>query len=58
VKNVPTIPNYFAPLRTPQTEAEENEPRTEEQQTSPPASGRPPPIVLTSAINLIQQQVT
>jgi hypothetical protein len=30
VKKVPTVRNYFAPLRTPQTEAEENEPPTEE----------------------------
>jgi hypothetical protein len=56
VKKVPTTRNYFAPLRTPQMEAEESEPPTEEQQTSPVVSGRPPPIVLTSAINLIQLQ--
>jgi hypothetical protein len=55
-KKVPTIRNYFAPLRTPQMEAEENEPPTEEQQTSSAVSGRPPPIVLTSAINRIQLQ--
>jgi hypothetical protein len=56
VKKVPTTRNNFAPLRTPQMEAEENEPPTEEQQTSPAVSGRPPLIVLTSAINLIQLQ--
>jgi hypothetical protein len=54
--HIPTTRNYFAPLRTPQMEAEENEPPTEEQQTSPAVSGRPPPIVLTSAINLIKLQ--
>jgi hypothetical protein len=34
-KNVPTVRSYFTPLRTPQMEAEENEPPTEEQKHHP-----------------------
>jgi hypothetical protein len=52
---IPTVRNYFAPLQTPQMDAEETESPAEEQ-TRPNVSGRPPPIVLTSAVNLIHLQ--
>jgi hypothetical protein len=56
-KKVPIVRKSLAPLRTPQMDAEENEPPTEEQQqTFSTVSGRSPPKVLTSAINLIQLQ--
>jgi hypothetical protein len=54
--------NFFAPLRTADMEvehAEDNRYRTEDdhQEQSPSSQrGRPPPIIFTSAINLIQLQ--
>jgi hypothetical protein len=53
---VPTK-NYFAPLRTAQmdTDASDAHPIAEET-AAPTKSARPPPIVLTSAANLIQLQ--
>jgi hypothetical protein len=53
--------NFFAPLRTEEMEAEEKAEDgqdSEEQQQRSAGSGRPPPIVLTSAVNLIQMQKT
>jgi hypothetical protein len=61
---VPTK-NYFAPLRTtdmdverPVREGSTQRPDGESHQESTSKSGRPPPIVLTSTINLIQLQKT
>jgi hypothetical protein len=57
--------NYFAPLRTtdmdverPVREGSTQRPNGESHQESTSKSGRPPPIVLTSTINLIQLQKT
>jgi hypothetical protein len=58
---VPTK-NFFAPLRTKDTEMECSvvddtaEKAEGEQQKSPSQSGRPPPIILTSVVNLIHLQ--
>jgi hypothetical protein len=58
---VPTK-NFFAPLRTKDTEMECSvvdgtaEKAEGEQQKSPRESGRPPPIILTSVVNLIHFQ--
>jgi hypothetical protein len=49
------IKNYYVPLRTVEMDAEKeagNSPASEQQQTT----GRPPPMVLTSATNLINLQ--
>jgi hypothetical protein len=54
--------NFFAPLRVADMEfehTEENSDRTDgdlKQQSPSSKRGRPPPIILTSAINLIQMQ--
>jgi hypothetical protein len=55
---VPTR-NFFAPLTTMDEEnenetAEETEPSTQQQQQTAKGIGRPPPIVLTSSVNLIK----
>jgi hypothetical protein len=59
---VPTR-NFFAPLRTAEIDLESTHvegtsesPTSETQQTSSSKAGRTPPIILTSAINLIQLQ--
>jgi hypothetical protein len=50
--------NYYAPLRTVQMDATECEEESslQEQQQPPIKAGRPPPIVLTAATNLMQLQ--
>jgi hypothetical protein len=60
-EKTPAIRNYFAPLRTAEMDIEDNSPAAEgstplEQQSTSPKKGRPPPIVLTSAANLISLQ--
>jgi hypothetical protein len=59
---VPTR-NFFAPLRTTEMDLKNNHeeatsesPTSVKQQASSSKAGRPPPIILTSTINLIQLQ--
>jgi hypothetical protein len=54
---VPT-PNLFAPLRSNEMEADHGDDTTERQphQKLSSKAGRPPPIVVTSQVNLIQSQ--
>jgi hypothetical protein len=55
-KEVPTR-NYFAPLRAAEMETDSAGSEASScKATAPGRTGRPPPIVLTSAVNLIQLQ--
>jgi hypothetical protein len=46
--------NFFAPLRTTGMDTDYASTETSPQETTAAKTGRPPPIVLTSAVNLIK----
>jgi hypothetical protein len=48
--------NFFAPMRTEMDTEEKEDDQLSEEQQRPAVAGRPPPIVLTSMVNLIHLQ--
>jgi hypothetical protein len=48
--------NFFAPFRTEMDAEEKEDDQLSEEQQRPAVAGRPPPIVLTSTVNLIHLQ--